>query len=63
MKLDKAINPSAIEVEMIKTAGDTGEIMICNLSICNFKVPTDWRQSFIAYLCKVKGDALDRGNY
>ena len=27
------------------------------------KVPTDWEQSFIVYLYKGKGDALDRGNF
>ena len=27
------------------------------------KVPSDWEQSFIVYLYKRKGDALERGNY
>ena len=27
------------------------------------KVPSDWEQSFIVCLYKVKGDALERGNY
>ena len=27
------------------------------------KVPSNWEQSFIVCLYKVKGDALERGNY
>ena len=53
-------------MEMNKTAGDTGATMICDLAtviICDVKVPTDWKQSFIVCLNKGKGDALDRGNY
>ena len=53
-------------MEMNKAAGDTGATMICDLAtviICDVKVPTDWKQSFIVCLNKGKGDALDRGNY
>ena len=66
MKSGKAAGPSGIVVEMIKAAGDTGAIMICDLAtaiIRDGKVPTDWEQSFIVCLYKGKGDALDRGNY
>ena len=66
MKLGKAAGPSGIVVEMIEAAGDTGAIMIRDLTTAvthDGKVPTDWEQSFIACLYKGKGDALDRGNY
>ena len=66
MKSGKAAGPSGIVVETIKAAGDTGATMIRDLAtaiICDGKVPTDWKQSFIVYLYMGKGDALDRGNY
>ena len=66
MKLGKAAGPSGIVVEMNKAAGDTGSTMIRDLAtaiICDVKVPTDWKQSFIVCLYKGKGVALDRGNY
>ena len=31
--------------------------------ICEARVPTDWKESFIVCLYKGKGDALDQGNY
>ena len=40
--------------------------MICDLTaaiICAGKVASDWEQSLIVCFYKVKGDALDRGNY
>ena len=43
-----------------------GASMIHDLTaaiIRNGKVPSDWKQSFIGYLYKGKGDALERGNY
>ena len=50
---------------MIQAAGDMGASMICDLAaaIIQGKVPSDWEQSFIDYLYKGKGDALERGNY
>ena len=36
---------------------------LANAIIRDGKVPTDWEESFIVYLYKGKGDALDRGNY
>ena len=65
MKSGKAASPPGIVV-MIKAAGDTGATMICDLAtaiIHDGKVPSDWEQSFIVFLYKGKGDALDRGNY
>ena len=53
-------------MEMNKAAGDTGATMIRDLAtaiICDVKVPTDWKQSFIVCLYKGNGDALDRVNY
>ena len=53
-------------MEMIRAAGDTGATMIRDLAIAiirDGKVPVDWEQSFIVYLYKGKGGALDRGNY
>ena len=41
MKLGKATYPSGIVVEMIRAAGDTGAIVICNLAIRNWNFPTD----------------------
>ena len=66
MKAVKAPGPSGIVVEMIRAAGDMGTSMIHDLAaaiIRNGKVPIDWEQSFIVYLYKGKGDALERGNY
>ena len=41
-----------------------GTSMICDLADAIIgKVPSDWEQSFIVYLYKGKGDALERGNY
>ena len=40
--------------------------MICDLAaaiIRHGKVPSDWEQSFIVFLYKGKGDALERGKY
>ena len=59
MKSGKAAGPSGIVEEMIKAAGDTGAIMICNLataSIGDGKVPSDWEQSFI--VCLYKGRVM-----
>ena len=66
MKSGKAAGPSGIVVEMIKSAGDTGATMICDLAtaiIRDDKVPTDWEQSFVVCVYMGKGDALVRGNY
>ena len=66
MKLGKACGPSSIVLEMIRAAADTGVAMIRDLAasiIRNSKVPSNWEQSFIVCLYKVKGDALERGNY
>ena len=65
-KAGKAPGPSGIVVEMIWAAGDMGASMICDLAVAiirDGKVPSDWEQSFIVYLYKGKGDALERGNY
>ena len=51
---------------MIRAAGDTGASMIRDLAaaiICDGKVLSRLEQSFIVYLYKGKGDALDRTNY
>ena len=64
MKADKAPGPSGIVVEMIRAAGDMGASMIRHPAaaiICDGKVPSDWKQSFIVY--KGKWDALERSNY
>ena len=66
MKVGKTSGPSGIVVEMIVAAGDMGASMIRDPTtaiICDGKVPSDWEQSFIVYLYKGKGDALERGNY
>ena len=66
MILGKAPGPSGIVVEMIQAAGDMGASMIRDLIaaiICNGKVPSVWEQSFIVWLYKGQGDALERGNY
>ena len=65
MKAGKAPGPSGM-VEMIRTTGDMGASMICDLAVAiirDGKVPSDWEQSFIVCLYKGKGDALERGNY
>ena len=51
---------------MIRTAGDTGATIICDLAsliIRDGKVPTDWEQSSIVWLYIDMSDALNRGNY
>ena len=66
MKVGKTSGPSGTVVEMIVAAGDMGASMIRDPTtaiICDGKVPSDWEQSFIVYLYKGKGDALERGNY
>ena len=66
MKARKAPGPSGIVVEMIRAAGDMGASRIRGLAaaiIRDGKVPSDWEQSFIVYLYKGKGDALEGGNY
>ena len=53
-------------MELIRAAGDMGASLIRDLSaaiIHDGKVLSDWEQSFIVYLYKGKGDALERGNY
>ena len=66
MKAGKAPGPSGIVVEMIQAAGDMGASMIRDLAAainCGSKVPSNWEQSFIVCLYKIKGDALERGKY
>ena len=66
MKAGKAPGPSGIVVEMIKAASDMGASMIRDLAVAiirDGKVPSDWEQSFVVFLYKGKGDALERGNY
>ena len=58
MKAGKAPGPSGIVVEMIRAAGDMGASMIRDLAaaiIRDGKVPSDWEQSFIVCLYKVRG--------
>ena len=66
MKVGKAPGPSGLVMEMIRAAGDTGASMSCDLATAitrDGKIPSDWEQSFIVCLYKVKRDALERGNY
>ena len=66
MKAGKAPGPSGIVVEVIRAASDMGASMIRDLTaaiILDGKVPSDWEHSFIVWLCKGKGGALERGNY
>ena len=58
MKAGKAPGPSGIMMEMIRAAIDMGASMICDLAaaiIRDGKVPSDWEQSFIVCLYKVRG--------
>ena len=66
MKARKAPGPPGIVAEMIRAAGDLGVSMIRDLAVAiirDGKIPSDWEQSFIVWLYKGKGDALERGNY
>ena len=66
VKAGKAPGPSGIVVEMIRAAGNMGTSMVRDLAVAIIrygKVPADWEQSSIVCLYKVKGDALERGNY
>ena len=66
MKAGKVPGPSSIVVEMIRATGDMGASMIRDLAVAiirDGKVPSDWEQSFIVWLYKGKGDALESGNY
>ena len=52
-------------MEIIRAAIDMGASMIPDLAVAiihDGKVPSDWEQSFIVCLFKVKGNALERGN-
>ena len=64
MKAGKVLGLSGVVVEMIRAAGDMGASMICDLAagiIRDGKVPSDWEQSFIVCLYKVKGGCTGLG--
>ena len=66
MKTGKAAGPSGIVAEMLKASGDTGARLVADLAndmVRNGVIPSDWEDSFIINIYKVKGDALERGNY
>ena len=51
---------------MLKLVGEAGAEEVRDLVeniISEGCIPTDWQESFIVNLYKVKGDALNRGNY
>ena len=63
MKTGKAAGPSGIVIEMIRSAGKEIIKYITNLADRIIKegcIPSDWNLSYIASLCKGKGDALSR---
>ena len=64
MKAGKARD--TLVVEMIRAAGDMGASMICDLAtaiVRDGKVPSDWEHRIVVCFYKIKGDALERGNY
>ena len=66
MASGKAAGPSGIVAEMLKPVGESGVIEVHHLIediISEGRIPTDWQESYIVYLYKGKGDALNRGNY
>ena len=66
MKAGKARGPSGIVVEMIRAAGDMGPSVISDLAaaiIRDGKVPSNWDRVSLSVSTRVRGDALERGNY
>jgi len=62
----KAVGPSGIAAEMLKAADEDGVLWvtdICNAIVREGKIPTDWRKSWMVYVYKGKGDALECGSY
>ena len=66
MASGKAAGPSGIVAEMLKPVREAGAVEVRDFIediISEGCIPTDWQESFIVNLYKVKGDALNRGNY
>ena len=57
MKCGKAAGSSGIIAEMLKAPGEVGIELLTELTdmvFCNGVIPTDWQESFILNLYKVK---------
>ena len=66
MASGKAAGPSGIVAKMLKSVGEAGAVMVCDLiedTISEGCIPTGWQESFIVKLYEGKGDAINRGNY
>ena len=66
MKRGKAAGPSGVIDEMLKASSEEGITMLSHLTEEAFSEgvnPRDLEESYIIYLCKSNGDALDRNSY
>ena len=66
MASGKAAGPLGTVAAMLKPVGESVAIEVRHLIeviISEGHIPTDWQESYIVYLYKGKGDALNRGNY
>ena len=66
MKNNKAAGPTGVVAHLLKAAGDAGSIWatdVCNTVVKEGKITQDWCKSWMANICKGKGDALEWGSY
>src|SRR5437867_3782935 len=65
-KSGKAAGPSGVAADMLKAAGEAGVRWvtdICNEVVRSGVVPADWRRSWMVYVYKGKGNALECSSY
>ena len=66
MKSGKVSGPSGVVAEKLKAAGEVGIYWttdICNAIVKEGKIPSDWKRSWMVYVYKGKGNALECGSY
>lgn len=64
--MGKAAGTSGVVAKMLKAAGDTGiDLMtnLCNTIVAKKTIPTKWDSSIILNCFKIKGHAVELGNY
>ena len=66
MKSNKASGPTGVVADMIKVAGELGQVWLqelFNLVLKEGRIPNDWSKSWMVSIYKGKGDALDCGSH
>ena len=66
IKSNKASGPTGVVADMIKTAGEFGQVWLqelFNMVLKEGRIPNDWSKSWMISIYKSKGDALDCGSY